>query len=222
MCLDVIVTWENHLNLSSFDSTTTSNLTNQNCHMQMPNSLDAFLIHSTEPTTTWIKDLQAFYIFYGFLISKSIELQWAMPPMSNQNPSNISHASSSSAATSASNCAETLVQHRVWSSGAFPHRKHVVKNTWNMLLSGQESLLRSTKTTWKLSNIASQLAAASPSADFQRWNFSLLPKVLHNIWPRDNHKACLGCGLASNLFPTTSGMLRISWRGLSFHWSTMY
>ena len=60
MCLDVLVTWENHLNLSSFDSTTTSNLTKQNCHMQMPNSLDAFLTHSTEPTTTWTKDLQAF------------------------------------------------------------------------------------------------------------------------------------------------------------------
>jgi len=44
--------WENHRNLSSFDSNTTSNLTKQNCHMQMPNSLDAFLTHSTEPTTT--------------------------------------------------------------------------------------------------------------------------------------------------------------------------
>lgn len=147
-----------------------------------------------------------------FLISKSIELQWAMPrhpvllpqppivlkPWSLESGAlALPQLSSNIRNIHTQTCAKKPETHGVWDKSHY-------QNTWKWL-SESASLM------W---------TAVSPSADFQTWTFSLLPKLLPNR-PRDNHEACLGCGLASNLFPTTS-MLRICWRGLSFHWSTMH
>ena len=155
-----------------------------------------------------------------FLISKSIELQWAMPrhPVLLPQPPIVLKPWSLESGALALRQLSSNIQNIQLSTFPTTH-KHLQK-TWNAWRLRQESLPQYLKMIEHCESASPMWTAAFPSADFQTWTFSLLPKLLHNR-PRDNHEACLGCGLASNLFPTTS-MLRICWRGLSFHWSTMH